>query len=145
MTNEPLLPPTDDPESAPFWEGTRAGALRVQQCPVTERLIFPPRALSPWAPGAEPRWTTVSGRGTIWSYVVPHPPLLPWYAERAPYNVIAVALDEDPNVRLIGNLVEEGGSDLVSVDPAAVEIGVPVRVVFDRISGEVVLPRWVRV
>ena len=36
------------------------------------------------------------GRGRIWSYVFPHPPLLPDYAAQAPYNVIVVELAERP-------------------------------------------------
>ena len=89
----------------------RKGELRVQQCAETGRLIFPPRAMSPWAPHSEPVWTSVSGFGTVWSFAVPHPPLLPQFAELAPYNVIVVALDEDPTVRMVGNLVRsEGGA-----------------------------------
>jgi uncharacterized OB-fold protein len=142
----PLLPKVDD-ENRPFFEGARVGELRVQQCPATGRLIFPPRARSPWAPrvGQEPVWTTVSGRGVIWSFVVPHPPLLPWYAERAPYNVILVALAEDPTVRMVGNLIPGPGGDIGAIDPATIEIGAAVRVVFERIDDDIHLPRWVLV
>ena len=140
--NEPLLPPIDV-ENAPFWEGCRAGELRVQRCAETGRIVFPPRATSPWAPHADLVWEAVPGRGTIWSFVVPHPPLLPWYAERAPYNVILVALDVDPSVRLTGNLVTGAGGGIGEVDPTAIEIGAAVRVVFERITDEIHLPRWV--
>jgi hypothetical protein len=85
----------------------------------------------------------VSGRGTIWSFAVPHPPLLPWYAERAPYVVAAVALEEDPAVRLVGAVVARPGAAPGALDPAAVRIGAPVRVAFERVSDEVALPRWV--
>lgn len=144
MSSEPLLPAVDE-DSGPFWEGARRGELRVQRCAETGRLIFPPRPASPWAPHSEPLWTRVSGRGTIWSFVVPHPPLLPWFAERAPYNVILVALDEDPTIRLVGNLVASEDGDIDEVDPAAIEIGAPVRVVFQRVADEIFLPRWMRI
>jgi len=36
------------------------------------------------------------------------------------------------------------GATINSVDPATIEIGAPVQVVFDRVSDEFVLPRWVR-
>jgi len=142
MSHEMLLPPIEA-ENAPFWEGCREGELRMQRCSETQRLIFPPRALSPWAPRAATEWVPVSGRGTIYSYVVPHPPLLPWYGERAPYNVILVALDEDPNVRLIGNLLAREGGEINEVDPASIEIGAAVRVVFEKINDEIHFPRWV--
>jgi len=37
-----LLPFIDD-VCEPFWRGCREGVLRIQQCPQTKRLIFPPR------------------------------------------------------------------------------------------------------
>ena len=64
MTAEPLLPVFSE-EAAPFFEGCHAGELRIQRCRDTGRLIFPPRAVSPWGSHAEPEWTRVSGRGTI--------------------------------------------------------------------------------
>jgi uncharacterized OB-fold protein len=142
VSGELLLPAVDE-VNEPFWEGARRGELRVQQCAETGRLIFPPRPMSPWSPHTEPTWTRVSGRGTIWSFVVPHPPLLPQFAALAPYNVILVALDEDPRVRLVGNLVRSAGAAINEVDPRAIEIGAPVRVVFERVSDEFHLPRWV--
>ena len=87
-------------------------------------------------------WEPLSGRGTIWSFVVPHPPLLPAYAELAPYNVIVVALDEDPTIRFVGNLLASPDGAINEIDPATIEIGEPVRVVFQQIE-DVTLPRWV--
>ena len=142
MSGDLLLPALDE-VNEPFWEGARRGELRVQQCAETGRLIFPPRPMSPWSPHTEPTWTRVSGRGAIWSFVVPHPPLLPQFAALAPYNVILVALDEDPRVRLVGNLLTSAGGAINEVDPCSIEIGAPVRVVFERVSDEFQLPRWV--
>jgi uncharacterized OB-fold protein len=141
MSPERLLPPVDV-ESAPFWEGARRGELRVQCCGETGRLIFPPRARSPFASRLPPEWTSVSGHGTIWSYVVPHPPLLPQFAELAPYNVILVALAEDPTLRLVGNLVVRAGGRINEIDPKTLRIGAPVRVVFERVTDEIHMPRW---
>lgn len=143
VSENPLLPPIDE-ENAPFWEAARRGELSVQRCRDSGRLIFPPRSHSPWGSHREPEWVTVSGRGSVWSFVFPHPPLLPYFAERAPYNVIVVELEEDPSVRLVGNLVAgEGETDIAAIDPAAIEIGTRVRVVFDPGEEEIRLPRWV--
>ena len=139
---ELTLPPIDE-HSAPFFEGCRAGELRMQQCAETGRLIFPPRPMSPFAPHVTPAWTPVSGRGTIWSFVVPHRPLLPPFQDLAPYNVILVALEEDPTVRLTGNLLPAEGAAINELDPATIEIGARVRAVFEHLSDEVTLPRWV--
>jgi len=143
MSDDRLLPPVP-PESAPFWEGALAGELRIPRCPETGRLFFPPREASPFAPHRAPEWAVVSGRGRIWSFVVPHPPLLPAFAALAPYNVVAVALDEASEVRLVGNLVARPGGPIGEVDPATIEIGAPVRVAFERVSDAIALPRWVR-
>ena len=142
-SDNPLLPPIDEDNEA-FWQGARLGELRVQRCPDTGRLIFPPRPLSPWGGHREPEWVAVSGRGVIWSYVVPHPPLLPYFSERAPYNVVLVALEEDSNIRLVGNLVAGDAGALNEIDPATIEIGTRVRVVFDLADPERPLPRWIR-
>jgi uncharacterized OB-fold protein len=141
----PLLPVIDD-LNRPFFDGARVGELRVQHCPVSGRLIFPPRERSPFAPrvGVPPEWTAVSGRGCIWSFVIAHPPLLPWYAERAPYNVIVVALDEDPGIRMVGNLVVAAGDGSFANDREPIEIGRVVRVVFEHMGDGLHLPRWVR-
>ena len=142
MSGDLLLPAVDE-VNEPFWEGARRGELRVQQCAETGRLIFPPRPMSPWSPHTEPTWTRVSGRGAIWSFVVPHPPLLPQFAALAPYNVILVALDEDPTIRLVGNLVASEDGDIDEVAPATLVIGAEVRVVFAHVAEDLWLPRWV--
>ncbi len=77
--------------------------------------------------------------------MVPHPPLLPPFAELAPYNVILVTLEEDPTIRLIGNLVNRAGDAINAIDPNTIEVGQPVRVVFERVNDEIHMPRWVRV
>ena len=139
---ETLLP-TIDEVSRPFWEGTLAGELRMQACTACGRFRFPPRPMCPHCRSVESTWKAVSGRGTIYSFVVPHPPLLPQFAELAPYNVVLVALDEEPTLRLVGNLVAGADAPINSVDPADIRIGAPVQVVFQRVADGVALPRWI--
>lgn len=139
-----FLLPAPDEDSSPFWEGCAAGELRIQTCTSCGRLRFPPRPVCPWCRSTECRWRVVSGRGTVWSHVVVHPPLLPAYAEQAPYNVVVVALDEDPTIRLVGNVVGAPGDRLDAIDPHSVAIGDPVEVVFDPVAEDIALPRWTR-
>lgn len=142
MNENTLLPHIDDCNE-PFWRGCREGVLRLQQCPKTKRLMFPPRPLNSWSPRHKSVWTEVCGRGTIWSVIEPHPPLMLNFTELAPYNAIVVALEEDPSIRLIGNLVPEAGAPINSIAYDNIEIGAAVRVVFERIDDEITLPRWV--
>jgi uncharacterized protein len=139
-----LLPVVDD-DGAPFWAATLRGELRMQACGSCGRLRFPPRPMCPHCRSLAVEWPLMSGRGRIWSYVVPHPPLLPDYAELAPYNVVVVALDEDPTLRMVGNLVARPDGGINEVDPATIDIGASVQVVFPQVSADLALPRWIPV
>lgn len=134
-----MLDPVIDSDGAPFWGYARQGELRVQACADCGELRFPPRPCCPHCQSFASEWREVAGHGRIWSYVVPHPPLLPDYADQAPYNVIVVELTDAPRIRLVGNLVAEAGARLDSVPAGRLRIGAKVQVVF---SGEG-LPQWV--
>jgi uncharacterized OB-fold protein len=138
-----VLPDLEDEVNQPFWEGTARGELLVQTCGSCGRRRMPPRPMCPYCRSIDVTWEKTSGRGTIWSYVIPHPPLLPAFAEVAPYNSIIVALDEEPSIRFVGNLVTGPDGPINEIDPHSIEIGEPVRVVFAQID-DVALPRWVR-
>jgi len=139
-----LLPDLDDVDSAPFWEGTAKGELLVQACASCGAQRIPPRPMCPACRSLQSGWSPVSGKGTIWSFIVPHPPLLPTFAELAPYAVITVSLDEDPSLRMVGNLVTGPDGAINEIDPATIEIGQRVSVVFAKVE-DVHIPRWVRV
>jgi len=140
MTTERLLPAIDL-HSAPFWEGTTHGELRVQRCAACGHLRFPPRPFCPVCTSDAVQWRAMAGTGSIWSFVVVHPPVLEAYLPFAPYNVIVVELDEDPAIRMVGNLVSASSTVPNSVDRAELAVGRRVRVVFDTIEG-VALPLW---
>jgi uncharacterized protein len=138
-----VLPDLESEDSAEFWAGCARGELLVQACGQCGRWRFPPRPMCPHCQSIAVEWVPVSGRARVWSFVVPHPPLLPAYAELAPYNVIVVALEEDERIRMVGNLVEDADGPINAIDPASIEVGEPVRVVFAKVE-DVTLPRWVR-
>jgi uncharacterized OB-fold protein len=143
LVSDFLLPDLEGEDSAPFWAGTARGELLVQACAECGRLRFPPRPMCPDCRSIHTVWHWMSGLATVWSYVVPHPPLLPAYAELAPYNVIVVALDEDPEIRMVGNLVTGPDGPINEIDPATIVIGEPVEVVFTEV-GDTTFPRWKR-
>jgi uncharacterized OB-fold protein len=133
-----MLRPATDTDGAPFWEYAARGELRVQACADCHEPRFPPRPCCPHCQSFASEWRPTSGRGRIWSYVVPHPPLLPEYAAQAPYNVVVVELDDAPRIRLVGNVVSEAGAPLDSLPPDRIRIGARVQAVFA--DG---LPQWV--
>lgn len=138
-----LLPDIEDADAAPFWQGTARGELLVQTCAACGQKRMPPRPMCYACRSLQHRWVALSGRGTVWSFVISHPPLLPAYQALAPYNVVTVTVDEDPSIRLVGNLVVRPDGPINEVDPATIRIGEPVRVVFQQIE-DVFLPRWMR-
>ncbi|MDJ0847611.1 MAG: OB-fold domain-containing protein [Myxococcota bacterium] len=130
-----LVPlPVPDEDSRPFWEGCRRGELLMQRCADCGHLRFTPRHLCPRCRSAACEWVPVSGRGTIYSRVVCHPPVLPAFADRVPYAVVLVELDEAAGLRLLGNLL--------GAPPEAARIGARVRVEFQELNDEIALPQW---
>ena len=138
-----LLPDPTEPTAAGFWAGAARGELLVQACAACGAWRMPPRPMCPACRSTAVAWEPTSGRGTIWSFIVPHPPLLPAYSALAPYNVIVVALEERPEIRFVGNLLASATGAIDEIDPATIRIGEPVRVVFQHVE-DVSLPRWVR-
>lgn len=126
--------PLPDEVTAPFWEGCRQRELRMQRCADCSRFRFHPRPLCPHCRSFRSEWVRVSGDGTLYSFVICHPPLLPAFQASAPYAVVLVELAEDPQLRMIGGLQ--------GAPPERLRIGQKLRVVFEDIGDGVVLPQW---
>ena len=122
------LAPSTTGDTQFFWDGVRAHRLLIQRCASCGALRHPPRPMCPQCHALE--WDTVeaSGRGTVYSFVIPHHPPLPWFPE--PYVVALVDLEE--GTRLVTNIV--------GIAPDAVTIGLPVVVRYEHFDGDVVLP-----
>ena len=130
MSERPL--PGIDDESRPFWDAAREGRLLVQRSEGCGRHVFYPRAICPHCHEARLEWVDASGRGEIHSFTVAHRPAGPWFADKVPYVVALVELDE--GVRMLGGLRVE--------DVSSVRVGQRVRVAFDAATDEVTIPVW---
>ena len=139
-----MLLPLVDELTQGFWDGCANRELRIQACASCGLRRHPPRPMCPACQSLETRWDALSGRARVWSWVVPHPPLLPDFMPVAPYNVVVVELDDDPTIRLVGNLLASEDGAINEIDPATITIGEPVRVVFQHADEDVFMPRWVR-
>src|SRR5882724_5913238 len=113
-----LLPDVDDETSAPFWAGCARGELLVQQCRACGKLAHPPRPMCPRCNSLDRTWIVTSGLGTVWSYIV-----------------VVVALDDEPTIRFVGNLVASADGAINEIDPATIVVGEPVQVVFQTVDG----------
>jgi uncharacterized OB-fold protein len=121
--------PEPTPETQHFWDGTRAGELRLQRCQSCALVYFPPR---PFCPACSSRGVEVfraSGRARLYSYVISHRPA-PGF--EPPYAIAVVELEEGP--RMMSNLVE------VPQTPEALVLDMPLEVVFESISDDISLP-----
>ena len=143
-----MLEPVIDDDGAPFFEYAERGELRMQTCGDCGEVRFPPRPMCPHCQSTASEWKLMSGHGTVWSFAVPHPPLLPDYAAVAPYPVVVVELAEDRRLRLVGKLVpadDPAGAPINALfdgpGRATIEIGDPVDVAFRRI-GDVAVACW---
>src|SRR5581483_890442 len=99
---KPLPAITED--GAPWWDGCRQGELRAQRCGACGHLRWPPSVLCPACLAEGGEWVRLSGRGTVWSFIVVHRPQHPAFFGDVPYNVAVVELEEGP--RLHANVVE---------------------------------------
>lgn len=138
----PILPDVDDEVAAPFWLGALGGRLLVQSCGACGTPRFPPRPFCGACRSNRTEWKQSAGRGRIWSWVIAHGPTLPAFADRVPYPVVVVELDDMPGIRLVGNLVAEPGAPINSVRADQIAIGMPVSVSFETIADGVALPMW---
>jgi uncharacterized OB-fold protein len=125
--------PAITPEMRPFFEGARRRELRVQRCTACGTQRFPARAICSDCLSTDSEWVSVSGRGEIFSFNVMHQVYHPGFAREVPYAVVVVKLVEGPKMV----------SNLVGVQPQDIRVGTPVRVVFEDITDEVTLPKFV--
>lgn len=134
------LPSREGPFEAGFWDALDRGELAHQHCDACGAWHFPPR----WRChcGGELAYRTVSGKARLWSWTVVHPPVLPAFAPYAPYPVAIAELDEAPGLRMAGPLVEAPGDPLNHVDPARLQVGMPLQATIVLLAEGVPWPAW---
>ena len=125
---ERLLPQAT-PESAHFWEGTKQGELRLQKCASCSHTYFPPQAFCPSCLSDDVAVVRASGRGRVYGFNISH---LPAPGLKPPFVIAVIELEEGP--RMMSNIVE------CAPTPDAVQVDMPVQVVFEKQSDDVHLP-----
>ena len=126
MPDQPLPAPT--PETQHFWEGTRAGEIRLQRCTACDKSYVPPRPFCPKCGSREVKVIKASGNGVLHSYVIHHRPA-PGFTP--PYSIAVVQLEEGP--RMMTNIVG------VPQTPDALQLDMRVRAVFAKMNDEISL------
>jgi uncharacterized OB-fold protein/acyl dehydratase len=115
-----MMRPASSRDTKFFWDGVNAHELRIQKRPDGSLQHPPVPAL--WQDHndevAPSDYLVASGKGTVFSFVVHHAPKVP--GRTLPFVIALVELEE--GVRMLG--------ELRTVDPATVEIGMPVRATY---------------
>ena len=122
----PLPVPT--PETRHFWEGTRAGELRLQRCDACRHTYFPPRPFCPKCASRKVSVVNASGKARLFSYVIHHRPA-PGFTP--PYAIAVVELAEGP--RMMTNIVG------CPQTPEALVLDMPLQVAFEPLDEEITL------
>jgi len=137
MPDSWAIPVLDDRNRAFF----TSGSLTLQQCNDCGTVQHPPEDICHACQEMDLGHVVAEATGTVASWAVMHYPVHPVLAERVPYNVVLVQLDDHPHILILGNVVDAAAADLV--------VGMPVEAVFEELSdpvtGDVLrMPQWRR-
>jgi len=97
MTRLGIRPETAGLSQA-FWDGARRHELLLQRCSACGRHWHPPSEFCPHCRSSTWAWVAAAGGGTIYSFTVVHHAVHPVLADRLPYTVVLVDLDEGARV-----------------------------------------------
>lgn len=130
-----VVPALDDSNRAFF----TSGFLALQQCSACAHVQHPPEDVCEACQGFELGVFESQGRGRVESVVVVHHPVHPGLADRIPYAVVLVSVDDAPGLMITGNVANRA--------PDEVAIGDAVRVVFEEAADEqsgvtLRIPQW---
>jgi hypothetical protein len=109
--------PTRSPETERFWDACNRGVFLVQRCRTCGERQYHYRAVCANCWSSELDELEASGNGTIWTYSVVERNRSSDFADKVPYVVALVELEE--GVSVFGNVID--------CDPHGVRIGQPVK------------------
>ncbi len=125
--------PIINQDTKAFWEGCTRHELLIQKCKDCNNFRFEPAAICPHCISSNYSWEKVSGKGTVYSYVVYRQAPQPSWASMVPYVIALVEL-QDCGVKMITNIVD--------CTPEDVKIDMEVEVVFEYATEEISIPRF---
>jgi len=130
MADYDKLVPSPSPETQPYWDGLREGRLRLQCCADCGKVRHYPRPMCDACWSMNAAWVDAAGVGTVHSWTVTHYAFHPGFKGDLPYVLVTVDLPE--GVRM--NAQARG------IDAGQLRVGLPVKVVFDRVKDDLTLP-----
>ena len=122
--------PTPNAESQAFWDACADGRLTLARCSACDAVQFPPQDSCTACGASTGEPSEASGRGTVFTFTVNHRAPGPAFAERAPYVIALIDLEEGPRLMM----------NVINCAPEDVTIGMAVRVTFEK-RGDMALPQ----
>ena len=128
--------PVPDEQSAGFWSAAAKHELALTRCVHCGYFTHPPGVVCTNCLNPDPRfeYATVDGGGAVRSWTVIRDSFLPGFRDVVPFLLVDVELDVQPDLRLIGRLVD--GPD------ALLHLGDRVETVFDDLTADVAVPAF---
>jgi uncharacterized OB-fold protein len=130
----PVPQPDRDGLDQEYWDAAARHELVVQRCSACGALQWLPEWICYRCRSFDLAWERVSGRGRIFSWERVWHPVHPALRDAVPYLVVVVELEEDPGLRMTGNLLGEPRQD--------VRPGTPVEAVFEEHPEGFTLVQW---
>jgi uncharacterized OB-fold protein len=124
--------PHPDPLTQFFWDGVANHKLIILRCQQCGHYIHWPRPVCRFCLSLDLSPREMSGRGTLYSWTVALQPFQPWFADKIPYIVATIELDEEPGLKMVSNMVDCTEDDL--------RIDLPVEVTFHELAPGFTLP-----
>jgi uncharacterized OB-fold protein len=129
-----MLLPTPTRDSAPYWKGLAEGILKLQHCSTCNRHLWPPRPICSACGGSEMTWQVLSGKGSLYSWVITHHAYLDALSQFTPYVVALVRLEEQDDILIPGRLL--------GLNAEAIESDMDLSAVFEKITIDIGLMNW---
>lgn len=125
-----------DETTEPFWAAAREDRLLGARCRQCGTFRMPPAPFC-WVCRTQGfDWVDLPGTGRVYTYTVVRHPLHPDLSEVCPYVSAVIELDgtQGAGARMLANVID--------CDPDAIDVGIPVEVVFEHSGHELPTPRF---
>ena len=130
--------PLKNEDNHPYWDAADKHELQLQKCDSCQAYSHPPGPACAKCGSTELSWEKQGSDvlGSVYSYIVSYRPFLPGFQDDVPQIIASIELKKTPEVKLIGNVLE--------CNPEEIEIGMPVKMVWQDITEDRALPQWTR-
>ena len=124
--------PTIEPETEEFWKAAKRHELFLQRCNACGEVIHFPRVMCYRCLSEDLGWFKSTGLGSVYSFTIIHQVAHQGFEPEVPY--VYAIIDLDDGARMISNVV--------NINPSAVEVGMRVQVTFDDVTPEISIPKF---